>query len=108
MPHKGENIVTKLTTAQRSFLKSLAHHLEPICFVGKNGLTDAVFQSVEAAFDTHELLKLRFNDCKKQKREMSAEIAESTQSHLVDIVGHVAILYREHPDPEEREIDLSD
>ena len=92
MPHKGENIVTKLTTAQRSFLKSLAHHLVPICFVGKNGLTDAVVQSVEAAFDTHELLKLRFNDCKKQKREMSAEIAESTQSLLVYIVGHVAIL----------------
>ena len=100
--------MTKISSAQRGFLKSLAHHLDPICFIGKNGLTDSVVQSIEAAFDTHELLKLRFNDCKKEKREISAQVAEATQSHLVDIVGHVAILYREHPDPEEREIDLSE
>lgn len=96
----------ELTSAQRSFLKSKAHHLDPICYVGKNGLTDAVVQSVLLAFDANELLKLKFNDYKKEKRELSAQLAETTGSVVVGIVGNVATLYREHPDPEKRAIQL--
>ncbi len=95
-----------LNSGQRSYLKSLAHHLDPICYVGKNGLTDAVVKSIEVAFDANELLKLKFNDCKKEKRELSAEIAQKTDCCVVGIVGNIAILYREHPDPEKREIEL--
>jgi RNA-binding protein len=98
--------VTKLTSAQRSYLKSLAHHLDPICFIGKNGLTDAVLQSVVIAFDANELLKLKFNDCKKEKQELCDRIVEELDCCVVGVVGHVAILYREHPDPEKRVISL--
>ena len=96
----------ELNSAQRSFLKSRAHHLEPICYIGKNGLTDAVVQSVLIAFDAHELIKLKFNDFKQEKRELSAQLAETTGSIVVGIVGNVATLYREHPDPEKREMRL--
>jgi RNA-binding protein len=95
-----------LTSAQRGFLKSLAHHLDPICYVGKSGLTDSLVQSVETAFDAHELLKVKFNDFKKEKREITAQLAEQTHSHLVGIIGNVAILYRQHPDEDKRKIAL--
>lgn len=95
-----------LTGAQRHHLRSLAHHLDPICFVGKNGLTDAVVQAVVAALDAHELLKVKFIDCKKEKRELSAAIGERTDSAVVGLIGNIAILYREHPDAEKRRIQL--
>jgi RNA-binding protein len=97
-----------LTSAQRGFLKSLAHHLDPICYVGKSGLTGSLVQSVEAAFDAHELLKVKFNDFKKEKREIAAQLVERTRSHLVGIIGNVAILYRQHPEEEKRRIALGD
>ena len=39
-------------------------------------------------------------------RELAGEIADRTSSYVVDILGHVAILYRQHPDAEKRKIDL--
>lgn len=98
--------MTPLSSAQRRHLRSLAHHLDPVCYIGKNGLTDAVVQAVEAAFDAHELLKLKFNDCKDEKRELSSAIEQRTGSAIVGIIGNIAILYREHPDPEKRRIQL--
>jgi RNA-binding protein len=86
----------------------LAHHLDPICYVGKSGLTDSLVQSVETAFDAHELLKVKFNDFKKGRCEITAQLAERTDSHLVGIIGNVAILYRQHPEEDKRKIALPD
>jgi RNA-binding protein len=98
----------ELTGAQRKHLRSLAHHLDPICFVGKSGLTEAVTRSVDLAFDAHELLKVKFIDRKEEKKELTARIAESTESHCVGLIGNIAILYRCHPDPGKRRIELPD
>ena len=95
-----------LTSAQRGFLKSLAHHLDPICYVGKSGLTDSLVQSVETAFDAHEVLKVKFNDFKKERCEITAQLAERTDSPLVGTIGNVAILYRQHPDEDKQKITL--
>lgn len=96
-----------LTGAQRRHLRSLAHHLDPVCFIGKNGLTDAVVQACDAALDSHELIKIKFIDGKKEKREWSAAISSRTDSAVVGLIGNIAILYRENPDPEKRRIQLT-
>jgi RNA-binding protein len=95
-----------LTSSQRQHLRSLAHHLDPVCYVGKNGLTDALVQSVDMALDAHELIKVKFVECKKEKREIATQIGERTRSHIVGVIGNVVILYRQHPDPEKRRIAL--
>jgi len=98
--------MTKLTGAQRKHLRALAHHLDATCYVGKNGVTDAVIASVDMALDANELIKLKFNDCKKEKKELSAEIAKRTRSHQVGMVGNVATFYRQQRDEEKRKIGL--
>lgn len=95
-----------LTGAQRRHLRALAHHLDPVCFIGKNGLTEAVLQAVDAALDAHELLKVKFIDCKKEKRELAGALEAGTHSSVAGLIGNIAILYREHPDPEKRRIQL--
>ena len=96
----------ELSSGQRKKLRSMAHHLAPVGYVGKNGLTEAVIAAVDEALEDHELLKVKFNDHKDEKREISAELAARTRSHVVGIIGNIAILFRYQHDPEKRKIDL--
>lgn len=96
----------QLTSGQRKKLRSLAHHLDPIVYIGKQGLTDAVIQAAQEALRDHELVKVKFNDFKDEKRDITAQLAQATQSAEVGIRGNIATLYRQHPDPEQRKIDL--
>ena len=96
----------ELNSGQRKYLRGLAHHLEPAVIVGKQGVTDSLVASVEKSLRAHELIKVRFNDHKPEKKELTANIAELTGAQVAGIVGHVAILYREHEDKEKRTIRL--
>ena len=96
----------KPTSAQRKYLRSLAHSLDPVVLIGHRGLTGAVVHAAYEALDAHELIKVRFNAHKDEKRALTAELAERTGAHVAGMIGHVAILYREHRDPEQRKIVL--
>lgn len=96
----------ELSGTQRKHLRGLAHHLKPVVHVGKNGLTDPVLQSIDEALEDHELIKVRLVDPQGQKRELAGEIAERTGSVWVGLVGKVVTLYRQNPDPEERQVEL--
>ncbi len=98
--------MTELTSGQRKYLRGLAHHLDPVVIVGKQGLTDAVTQATTEALDAHELIKIRFNEFKKEKKELTAHLAGETGSAVAGIIGHVAILYRPHPEEDKRRITL--
>ena len=102
------NAQRQLTGTQAKFLRGRAHGLKPIVFVGQKGITDAFIRSVEEAFERHELIKVKFIDFKekKQKKEMITAIEQKTGSLMAGIIGHVAILYKPHADPEKRKIVL--
>jgi RNA-binding protein YhbY len=55
-----------------------------------------------------EIIKIRFIDYKekKQKTEIARTLEGHTGSHLAGMIGHIAILYRQHHDPEKRKIIL--
>ncbi len=98
--------MTELNSGQRKYLRGLAHHLEPSVIVGKQGVTDSLVASIEKSLLAHELIKIRFNDHKPEKKVLSSTIAERTASQIAGIIGHVAILYRAHPEKEKRAIQL--
>ncbi|GMV91611.1 MAG: hypothetical protein AMXMBFR82_13890 [Candidatus Hydrogenedentota bacterium] len=95
-----------LTGSQREFLRSKAHHLKPLVFIGHQGVTESVIAAVEENLLAHELIKVKFNDLKDQKRPLSEEIADKTKSELVGMVGNIATFYRQHPESDKRRIDL--
>lgn len=94
----------ELTSAQRRQLKAMAQHLEPVLRIGKAGFSDAFLKSVADAFASHELIKIKFAEFKEDKKELAPLLAEKTGSCLVTRVGNVVVLYREHPDPAQRQI----
>lgn len=82
--------------------------MNPSAMVGHKGLTPALTDEINQALEAAELIKIKFNDHKEKevKNALVEEIAQATRSQVAGMVGHVAILYRQHPDPEKRKIKL--
>ena len=95
---------------QRKYLRGLAHASKPVVIIGQHGLTDAVIHSTEEALLAHELIKIKFNAHKDkvQKEAMLSDLERATGAQRVGMVGHTAILFRRHPEPEKRRIRLPD
>ena len=91
--------MSTLSGPQLRALKARAQRLEPILKLGKAGLSDAFFAALETALDQHELIKLRFEALKDQKKELIPQLVERTRSQLILRVGNVAVLYRRRPHP---------
>jgi RNA-binding protein len=87
-------------------LKSLAQRLEPVVHLGKAGLTDGFFAALDRALDDHELVKLKFDHLKEEKKTLAPQIAARARAGIVQQVGHVLVLYREQPDAAKRKIPL--
>ena len=98
----------EITPKQRAHLKSLAHHLKPVVFVGKEGITDQTVRSLEEAFNTRELLKVRILEAAPMSTREGAEAlaARIEGAVVVQSIGRVGVIYRPHP--EKPEIELPD
>lgn len=95
-----------LTSKQRAHLRKLAHHLKPVVFVGTDGITPPVLDSITEAFNTRELLKVKLQESAPlDVREAADAVAGQLEGvHAVQTIGRTAVLYR--PDPDDPEIDL--
>ena len=98
--------MNNLSSTQRSFLCSQAHHLEPVVLIGKNGVSVGTIESVNKALEARELIKIKFREFKDNKQSISDEIAASTNCHVVGMIGHNVILFRQNSDPEKQNICL--
>lgn len=97
-----------LDGSQKKFLKGRAHGLKPVVYLGQKGLTENLIESIHNALNTHELIKVKFIEFKgkKQKVGMAETIEAETSCQLVNMIGHIAIFYRQHTDPDKRKINL--
>ena len=82
---------------QRKWLRGRAHGLEPVVHVGRQGVTDQVLAAVHAELLSHELIKVKLH-APDDKRAMAEEIARRCGAELAGLVGHVAIVYKAHPE----------
>ena len=98
----------QLKGSQRKYLRGLAHNLNPAAAVGQKGITDALLEEIEESLEASELIKIKFVEFKdkQSKKELVDEIAKRTDAFVAGMIGHVAILYRQHPDPDKRKIRL--
>ena len=84
-----------LTGAQKRALRSQAHHLKAIVWVGQNGLTEPVAQAIEATLRDHELVKVSLSAGSAKERKVEAvEVGRATGSLVVQVIGKVGVFYR--------------
>ena len=96
----------KLEGFQRKYLRGLAHSMKPVVIIGQKGYSDTVISAIDSALTTHELIKIKFSDFKDKakKDEILGSIVKNSKCENVGTIGHTAILYREHSEPEKRKI----
>lgn len=95
----------RLTSKQRAHLTSLAHDLDPVVRVGKDGLSEAVLDAIAEAFNTRELLKVKILDTSEDIAAFSEAIANRLPAvQVVQVIGSIIILYRPHPEQPEIEL----
>ena len=97
-----------LKGSQKRFLRGLAHALKPVVFVGQKGFTQSLVDAMDDALDHHELVKVKFVDCKEKEKKLALveQIEKSVPCELVGLVGHIATFFRQQNDPEKRKINL--
>ncbi len=86
-----------MTNAEIRKLKAEAQRLAPVVHVGKSGLMPAVLHSIQQAFDSRELIKIRFIQDRDEREMLAGKILEATGATLIMQVGKVAVLYRPKP-----------
>lgn len=96
----------ELNSKQRKILEKAAHNLQPIVIIGGAGVTDGVFKMTKNSLDTHELLKVKFNEYKNEKIELTKQLCEFCNATLVRIIGNTAILYKPAEKKENRKFTL--
>lgn len=92
-----------MNSKQRAHLRSLAHRLDPIVHIGKEGVTDAAIQTLQEAFENRELLKVKVLEAAPGDARATADaITERLRDvHVAQVIGRVIVLYREHPEKPE-------
>ncbi|MFO1443384.1 ribosome assembly RNA-binding protein YhbY [Bacillus sp. Bva_UNVM-123] len=85
-----------LTGKQKRFLRSKAHHLNPILQVGKGGVNENMIKQVADALEARELMKINIlQNCDEDKQTVAEELSMGTNAELVQIIGNTIVLYKE-------------
>ena len=98
--------MNNLSSSQRSYLRSQAHHLEPVVLIGKHGINDGTIESIDRVLETRELIKIKFREFKDEKLSLSEKITKLTNSQVVGVIGHTVIIFRQNPDSDKRQIHI--
>lgn len=84
-----------LTNKQIKQLRALAHHLDPMLWIGKNGVSESAVSQANETLESHELLKCVVQDgCPVDAREAGEDLAEQVDAELVQVIGHRFVLFR--------------
>lgn len=89
-----------LSIKQRKHLKALAHHLNPIVQMGKNGYCESFVNEVKRGLKDHELIKVRVScEDRSEFEQLADTLPEETDSNLVLMIGRIIVLYKQGDDP---------
>ena len=99
----------ELTSREKKILRSLGHHLEPVVYTGKEGLSPTLIGSVQSALKAHELIKVKIGqNCPVERNQAGQKLAEATGAALVQVIGRTLLLFRPNPElPEAHRISLT-
>ena len=85
-----------ITSKQRSFLRSMAHNLDPVVYIGKFGVTENVEKEIDNCLENRELVKVKLQEgCDLAAKDVANEMADKLGAEFVQAIGHKFTLYRE-------------
>ena len=95
-----------LKGSQRKYLRGVAHGIRPLVQIGKEGLSEGVFDAIDTALEARELVKVKIAAERDEREQFVPIIENRVKCECVGTVGRMAIFYRQQSDPEKRKITL--
>ena len=94
-----------ITSKQRSYLRSLAHNIDPTVYIGKAGVTDNVIKEIDQCLEARELVKIKLQEgAELDAKTVANELAPRLRAEFVQAIGRKFTLYRESK--ENKQIEL--
>ena len=94
-----------ITSKQRSYLRSLAHNIDPTVYIGKAGVTDNVIKEIDQCLEARELVKINLQEgAELDAKTVANELAPGLRAEFVQAIGRKFTLYRESE--ENKQIEL--
>jgi RNA-binding protein len=85
-----------LLSQKKQMLKAKALKLNPTVIVSHKGLTKNVLNEIDIALEFHELIKVSITKkIQDSKKLVIQEICTQVPCELVQIIGNVAVIYRQ-------------
>ena len=74
--------------------RTIGHRLSPVVIIA-NGLSENINTEIIRALNDHELIKVRVNaNDRDEKKALIEKICKNANAELVQLIGHVALLYK--------------
>jgi RNA-binding protein len=90
--------LSKITTRMKRHVRHVLKDENPTIWVGKEGLTPQLAGEIEKQLQRNKMVKVRILPAAMQSevtaQAIAADAAEKTNSALVEVRGHVFILFR--------------
>ena len=84
-----------ITSKQRSYLRGLAHNIDPIFQIGKGGIEENFLKQIDSALEARELIKISvLNNSGLEAREASDIICDELNCEGVQAIGNKLVIYR--------------
>jgi len=91
-----------LNGKQKRYLRSLAHHIDPIFQVGKGGVNPNMIKQIADALEARELIKITvLRNATLEKEEIATDLASKTGAEIVQMIGNIILLYKESKENKE-------
>jgi RNA-binding protein len=93
-----------ITTRMKRHVRHVLKDENPTVWIGKEGLTPQLAAEVEKQLQKNKMVKIRILPAalsdENTAQIIAARTAEQTESSLVEVRGHVFILFRKRRQPE--------
>lgn len=85
----------ELRGKQKRYLRSQAHHLQPIFQIGKGGLNEEMIIQVNEALEKRELIKISLlQNTEEVAEDVAVVIERKTGCNVVQVIGRVLVLFK--------------
>ena len=85
----------KLRGKQKRYLRSQAHHLQPIFQVGKGDLNHAMITQIDDEWEKRKLSKITLlQNTDEVAEEVAEELTAAIHCDVVQIIGRVLVLFK--------------
>ena len=89
-----------MNSKQISYLRGLAHSLNPVVMISNKGLSESVMKEIHVNLDAHELIKIKvMGDDRSLRAQMLLDICAQTGAVAVHHIGKQLVVYRQSTKP---------